>query len=452
MSGGVDSSVAAALLKDQGYDIIGITMVLSCSSKSSDRGCCSMDAAKDAKRVAEMLRIPHYTLNFKDEFQKLIIDNFIQEYKNGRTPNPCVRCNQFIKFDLLLKKAKELGADFIATGHYARIMTNDKCLMTNECLPSAYYKLLKGKDQKKDQSYVLYTMTQESLAHTLFPLGELTKEKVRRIAKEFKLPVAEKKESQEICFVEDDDYGRFLKDKISETAKPGLIIDKTGKIVGRHEGIIHYTIGQRKGIGAHAAKKYVTGIDLEKNAIIIGEDSDLLEKELVATKLNFISGIFPKKHIDLSTKVRYNGPDAPAELIPLNGKRIKVRFQKPQRAVTPGQSVVFYKGEEVIGGGIIEACLPAGREEINMEQKKAKFTLKSDQSYKSVYVAGDFTDWQDHPIMMKKGRGNTWSALAPMASGEHEYKFIADGQWMLDPAAPRRSNNIGSENSVIRVD
>jgi len=369
MSGGVDSSVAAALLKQQGYDLIGITMVLSCATKSSDRGCCSVDASSDAKKVADLLGIPHYILNFKHEFEKLVINNFVEEYKNGRTPNPCVRCNQFIKFDLLLKKAKELGADFIATGHYARIMTNDKLQITNECIPAGYYKLLKGKDPKKDQSYVLYTMTQESLARTLFPLGELTKEKVRKIAGELKLPVAKKKESQEICFVEDDDYGRFLKDKISETAKPGPIIDKTGREIGRHEGIIHYTIGQRKGIGAHAAKKYVTGIDLEKNAIIIGEDSDLLEKELVATKLNFISGIFPKKHIDLSAKVRYNGPDAPAELIPLNGKRIKVRFQKPQRAVTPGQSVVFYKGEEVIGGGIIEARPRRARRKLKWKKK-----------------------------------------------------------------------------------
>jgi len=362
MSGGVDSSVAAALLKEQGYDLIGITMVLSCSSKSSDRGCCSLSSANDAKKVADMLGIPHYTLNFKDEFQKLVIDNFIEEYKMGRTPNPCVRCNQFIKFDLLLRKAKELGAEHIATGHYARIMTNDECRMTNEGMPAAHYKLLKGKDQKKDQSYVLYTMTQENLVHTLFPLGELTKEKVRRIAKEFKLPVAEKKESQEICFVEDDDYGRFLKEKMPKAAESGPILDKSGKVVGRHEGIIHYTIGQRKGIGAHAVKKYVTGIDLEKNAIIIGEDCDLLKQELAAEKLNFISGIFPKKHIDLSAKVRYNSPAAPAELIPLNREKVKVRFRKPQRAVTPGQSVVFYKGEEVIGGGIIEACRQAGRQ------------------------------------------------------------------------------------------
>ena len=361
MSGGVDSSVAAALLKQRGYDLIGITMTLSCSSKSSDKGCCSMDAASDAKKVADILGIPHYTLNFKDEFQKLVIDNFIEEYKNGRTPNPCVRCNQFIKFDHLLRKAKELGAEYIATGHYARIVSPltrepvspfEKLANRQTGIPA--YKLLKGLDPKKDQAYVLYTLTQEQLAHILFPLGELKKEEVRKLAKEFKLPVAEKAESQEICFVEDDDYGRFIKEKLPEDAKPGAIVDKNGKVVGKHDGIIFYTIGQRSGIGAHTKRKYVIGINARKNEIIIGDDSDLFKNELTAFNINYISGNILENNLEVAAKVRYNSPEAPARLIPLGESKAKVEFLKPQRAVTPGQSVVFYAEEEVIGGGIIQ--------------------------------------------------------------------------------------------------
>ena len=345
MSGGVDSSVAAALLKKQGYEVIGVTMNLACSSKSSDKGCCSMSAAQDAKKVADQLGIPHYTLNFKDEFQKLVIDNFIEEYKNGRTPNPCVRCNQFIKFDLLIKKAKELGAEHIATGHYARIITNENSI----------FKLLKGKDAKKDQSYVLYRMTQEQLAHTLFPLGEMSKPEVRKIAKDLKLPVAEQEESQEICFVEDDNYGRFLKEKIPEAVRPGPILDKSGKQIGEHEGILFYTIGQRKGIGAHGERKYVVALDPQKNAVIIGEEKDLLRNELVASDLSFIAGEGPPKNMAISARIRYNSAEAFAELVPLSHARAKVKFKLPQRAVTPGQSVVFYQDDEVLGGGIIEA-------------------------------------------------------------------------------------------------
>jgi tRNA-specific 2-thiouridylase len=351
MSGGVDSSVAAALLKEQGYDLIGITMNLACTSQASDRGCCSLSAAQDAKKVADKLGIPHYILNFKEEFQKWVIDNFIGEYKNGRTPNPCIRCNQFIKFDLLLRRAKELGAEYIATGHYAKIMTNDKCLMSNE---SIKYILLKGKDPKKDQSYVLYRMTQEQLAQTLFPLGDLTKEKVRKIAKELNLPVADKAESQEICFVEDDDYSRFLKERIPECVRPGPILNSSGKNIGTHEGIIFYTIGQRKGIGAHGRKKYVIGLNVRKNAVIIGDNSDLLELELTASRVNYISGRTPAKKLEISAKIRYNSPAAAAKLSFLKGGKVKVLFKEPQRAITPGQSVVFYQGDEVLGGGIIE--------------------------------------------------------------------------------------------------
>ena len=371
MSGGVDSSVAAALLKEQGHEVIGVTMNLACSSKASDKGCCSISAANDAKRVAETLGIPHYTLNLKDDFKRFVIDNFVEEYKNGRTPNPCIRCNQFIKFDLLLKKARELEAEQIATGHYARIqpspkvscypMVNDyaplpegegvgKSPIINDKLGEGCWKLLKGKDPKKDQSYVLYRLTQEQLARTIFPLGEMAKDEVRGTARKFKLPVAEKEESQEICFVEDDDYGRFLREFVPEAVRPGPILDRGGNIVGMHGGIAFYTIGQRKGIGHHRGNpKYVVEIDRENNSIVIGDDEETLRKELVAEDISFVSGKVAAEPLEVTAKIRYNSPEAEAVLYP----DAKVVFKKPQRAVTPGQSVVFYKGDEVVGGGII---------------------------------------------------------------------------------------------------
>ncbi|MGB9612584.1 MAG: tRNA 2-thiouridine(34) synthase MnmA [Candidatus Margulisiibacteriota bacterium] len=351
MSGGVDSSVAAALLREQGYEVIGITMNLACSSQSYDRGCCSVSAANDAKRVANKLGIAHYVLNFKEEFKRLVVDNFIEEYKNGRTPNPCIRCNQFIKFDLLLKKAKELGVEFVATGHYARIINSQP--------QTSSYKLLKGKDKKKEQSYVLYRLNQGTLGHVLFPLGELTKEQVRKIAKDFDLPVAEKEESQEICFVEDDDYRQFLRKFVPEAIKPGPILDRSGNIVGMHGGIAFYTIGQRKGLGHHRGRpKYVVEINRVNNSIIIGDDEEILRKELVAEDVSFISGKLPKGPLEITAKIRYNCPEAEAVLYVGDreqgiGNRVKVVFREPQRAITPGQSVVFYKGEEVVGGGVI---------------------------------------------------------------------------------------------------
>jgi len=357
MSGGVDSSVAAAQLLEQGMEVIGITLNLSCTTNSSDRSCCSLAAAQDAKKVADLLGIPHYTLNFKDEFQKLVIDDFIEEYNNGRTPNPCVRCNQFIKFDQLLKKAEELGAEYVATGHYARIQPLSPIpfpLTKGEGEKGVRgYHLLKGQDPKKDQSYVLYRLTQDQLAHIFFPLGEMTKKEVREKARELKLPVAEKEESQEICFVEDDDYGRFLKKKIPEAVKPGPILDQKGKQIGEHEGILFYTIGQRKGIGAHGERKYVTALDPKKNAVIIGEEADLYKSEVAAEKVSFVSGEPSDENLDISAKIRYNSPAYPAELVSVSADKVKVRFKSPQRAVTPGQSVVFYQGEEVLGGGII---------------------------------------------------------------------------------------------------
>ncbi|MBI5399951.1 tRNA 2-thiouridine(34) synthase MnmA [Candidatus Saganbacteria bacterium] len=358
MSGGVDSSVAAVLLKDQGFELIGATMALSCSTSSSDRGCCSFSAAEDAKKVCTILGILHYTLNFKDEFKKFVIDNFIAEYKSGRTPNPCVRCNQFLKFDLLLMKAKELGAEFVATGHYARIQPltpySPSPLIRGKGIGAGGLKLLKGRDVRKDQSYVLYMMTQSALAQTLFPLGELTKEEVRKIAREKGLPVADKEESQEICFVDDDDYGQFLREAAPELIKPGNIVDKNGNIVGQHQGVAFYTLGQRKGLGHHKGEpKYVIGLDRAKNQVIIGDDRDTLGSELIAEQVGFISGQIPAHPLSVTAKIRYNSRAAPAVLSGLGDDNVRLVFTTPQRSITPGQSVVFYNGEEVLGGGII---------------------------------------------------------------------------------------------------
>ncbi|MFH1577079.1 MAG: tRNA 2-thiouridine(34) synthase MnmA, partial [Candidatus Margulisiibacteriota bacterium] len=325
MSGGVDSSVAAALLKEQGHDVIGITMQI-WPSKKAFGGCCSLEAVDDAKAVAARLGIPHYVLNFRNVFKDKVINDFIEEYKNGRTPNPCIRCNQFIKFDHLAQKARELGAESVATGHYARIVNS---------------KLLKGRDKKKDQSYVLYMMDQESLAHTLYPLGDLTKTEVRKLAKDLDLPVAEKAESQEICFVEEDDYGRFLKETYPEAVQPGQIVDKAGNVVGQHDGIAFFTLGQRKGIGHHKGQpKYVIRLDRENNAVVIGDKEDTLGKELIAEQVSYISGTVPKGPLAVMAKIRYNSSEVEAVLEP-ELCRARVTFEEAQQSITPGQSVVF---------------------------------------------------------------------------------------------------------------
>ncbi len=336
MSGGVDSSVSAALLKEQGYDVLGITMQI-WPGKKDFGGCCGLKEIEDAKEVCRVLGIPHYTVNYREEFKKYVIQNFIEEYKNGRTPNPCIRCNEFLKFKLLLKKAEELGCTKIATGHYAQIKDG---------------RLFKGVDQRKDQSYVLYMMNRESLRKTLFPMGEYTKEEGRKLAKKFKLPVAEKKESQEICFIDDDNYGRFLKENIPEAINPGDIIDQSGIVVGKHKGIIFYTIGQKKGIGAYGARKFVTKIDVLKNTITIGNDNDLMGNTLTADHVTFTSGQAPEGEIEVAAKIRYNSKESPA-ILSANDNIVRLNFKENQRAITPGQSVVFYKGDEVIGGGII---------------------------------------------------------------------------------------------------
>jgi len=351
MSGGVDSSVAATILKQEGYQVIGVTMQIWPSNKQAsevDRfgGCCGLGAVSDAKRVAYELGIPHYVMNFRDIFAQKVIADFCREYSLGRTPNPCIRCNQYIKFDTLLERAKGLGADLVATGHHARIEKDEA---------NGRYLLKKGVDQHKDQSYVLYPITQEQLEHSLLPIGNFTKQRVRQIARELGLSVAANPESQEICFIPDDDYPKFLKEHIPQAVKPGPILNEQGSILGRHRGILFYTIGQRKGLGISAKEPlYVTAIDREKNAIVVGSKQKVYGNKLIASGLNWITIAKLKQPITVKAKIRYRHKEAEAEITPWDKDQVYVKFKEPQMAITPGQAIVFYNGDTVIGGGTIE--------------------------------------------------------------------------------------------------
>lgn len=337
MSGGVDSSVAAALLKQAGHEVIGVTMKLT-NTPNSRR------AIADARKVAKKLGIPHQVIDLQDTFKRTIISDFCREYASGRTPNPCVQCNRHIKFGILWEKARELGADFLATGHYARIEKTNR----------GRYLLKKGKDKGKDQSYFLCQLNQEQLKCTLFPVGNLTKDKVRKIAQQMELPVTSRPESQEICFVTDNDHGRFLKDNYSGKIKTGPIIDWKGNKLGKHQGIMFYTIGQRKGLGISATKPlYVTAIEPEKNTVIVGPKEQTYSSELIADNLNWITDAVPKKSIKIKARIRYRHPEAEAIVRMINANNIHVKFAEPQMAITPGQAVVFYDGDTVIGGGSI---------------------------------------------------------------------------------------------------
>ncbi len=353
MSGGVDSSVAAAILLEEGYDIIGVTMQVwprvSCAEKQFDKACCSIEAIDDARRVADRLGFPHYVLNFRDTFQEMVIDNFIEEYRRGRTPNPCVRCNRFVKFESLLTKARGLGAEYVATGHYSRVVYDDSI---------DRWRLKRGLDNSKDQSYALYSMSQYQLAHTLMPLGTMAKDDVRALAAKLGLNVAAKPDSQEICFVENKDYPGFLKQHVPEVAKPGPILDMDGKVLGQHNGIAFYTIGQRKRLGISAKEPhYVVRIDTEKNAIIVGRNDDLYTKGLIATDLNYILFKSLNSSVAVTAKIRYNMKDSPALLTNVVEGQAQVIFDQPQRAITPGQAAVFYQGDDVVGGGTIDRIL-----------------------------------------------------------------------------------------------
>lgn len=374
MSGGVDSAVASALLKEEGYEVIGMTMCFNLPDSQTKRpNCCGIQGIEDARRVAHKLGIRHYVLNLQKDLERWVIRDFCSEYLKGRTPNPCIRCNQYLKFGVLLKKALSLDAQFLATGHYARIEKG------------RHYFLKKAKDKIKDQSYFLYRLNQEQMKHILFPLGDYTKKQVRQLAKKFNLPVADKLASQEICFLPDTDYRGFLKHRLSRVKqigevtlrdpegtlkkslhsghrlkdtdyadlKPGDIVDTQGNVLGRHQGIAFYTIGQREGLGiAKGYPLYITKIDAKNNRITVGAKEDAYVKEFLVKEPHFIFSPLKKK-VAPKVKIRYNHKEAEAEVVP-QGKQIKVSFRRPQFAVTPGQSAVFYDKDIVIGGGIIK--------------------------------------------------------------------------------------------------
>ena len=352
MSGGVDSSVAAALLRAEGHEVIGVTLNVwpkpaPSAQPEREDACCSLSAVEDARRVADSLGIPHYTLNFREVFAATVIKDFVAEYQRGRTPNPCLRCNEHVKFGALLDRAEALGADYIATGHYARIAYDGL---------RGRYLLRKGLDPAKDQSYVLYALRQAQLARTLLPLGEMTKAETRRLAAELRLAVADKAESQELCFVPDNDYGSFLRDQAGLAPPAGPIFDQAGRQMGTHRGLVYYTVGQRRGLGLAAGEPlYVIALDPERNALVVGPESTLYASCLVAEAVNLVAVPELPAPAMAKAKVRYRAPEAEAQVSQLPGGRLRVRFAQPQRAIAPGQAVVAYQGDEVLGGGTIAA-------------------------------------------------------------------------------------------------
>jgi tRNA-specific 2-thiouridylase len=362
MSGGVDSAVTAALLKEEGYDVVGITLQIwqEHAEQGKHGGCCSLGAVEDARRASAKIGIPHYVLNFRDYFADKVIDKFVDEYSRGRTPNPCVECNRSVKFEELLRQAENLGADYLATGHYARIRFNET---------TGRHELLRACDPDKDQSYALYTLTQQQLSKTLMPLGSLSsKQETRRIAREFGLALASKPDSQEICFVPKEGYISFLQEKAPAAVRPGRVVDTSGKMLGEHPGVAFYTIGQRKRLPAsNTGPLFVVSLDADTNTVVVGSDEELFASGLIADTCiwSAISDIHAvETPLAVDAKIRYNGAAARAAILP--GQEVgtvEARFATPQRAVTPGQSAVFYggQGEEtgqvVIGGGIISCSL-----------------------------------------------------------------------------------------------
>ena len=354
MSGGVDSSVAALLLAKEGYDVIGVTMRLWSTPDSPEasprhRGCCSVEDVDDARRVCQIIGVPHYYLNFEREFQAHVVDYFVQEYTRGRTPHPCLACNDKIKFNFLLQRALAMEADYIATGHYARVTERD-----------GHWCLLKGMDASKDQSYVLHTLRQEELARTLLPIGWYPKPRIRDIAREAGLPIADKPDSQDICFIPSGDYRAFLQERVTPT--PGDIVDPQGNVLGTHNGIELFTVGQRRGLGIQSdSPLFVLRVDADSHQVVVGTAEELLSDTLRASSVNYPAGE-PQGPTAVTVRIRYKASDVPATLYP-NGTDAVIRFDLPQRAVTPGQAVAFYQGDLLLGGGIIEGPgepVPAG--------------------------------------------------------------------------------------------
>jgi tRNA-specific 2-thiouridylase len=347
MSGGVDSSVAACLLKEKELEVIGATMCIGTPGRDGEgeTRCCGLADIEDARRVALQLGIPFYVFHLREEFEREIIDYFCEEYRNGRTPNPCILCNEKMKFGSFMKKALELGVDNLATGHYARVVLDER---------TGRYVLKKGVDKKKDQSYVLFSLTQDQLGRVLFPIGEYVKEDVRAKALQRGLRVHDKPESQEICFIHDASYHSFLQQRLDQSVEPGPIVHKDGMLLGQHKGIPFYTVGQRRGLGLAKGKPlYVVGIDREKNTIIVGGKEDVLADTFIVDSLNWIRPENTASPFPAHVKIRYNHPGSEAILSPRGEGEIEVRFRTPQKAITPGQAAVFYDGEAVIGGGWI---------------------------------------------------------------------------------------------------
>lgn len=350
MSGGVDSSIAAKLIKDVGYDCIGCTMKL---YDNEDIGinrlhtCCSLDDVEDARRVAAKIDMPYYVLDFKDGFKQQVIERFVNAYEAGKTPNPCIDCNRYMKFDKLFERAKSFECDYVVTGHYARIESDgDK------------FVLKKAVDDTKDQSYVLYSMTQEQLKHTLFPLGGMKKADVRKVADENSFINASKPDSQDICFVPDGDYAAFLEKHTGKKYEQGNFVDTKGNVLGTHKGIVHYTIGQRKGLGIAFGKPlYVMEINTSDNTVVLGDDDELFGEGLIASDFNWISGEAPKSDIVCKAKIRYRQKEQPAKVHVLTDGKVQIVFEEKQRAITKGQAVVLYDDDVVLGGGIIESPL-----------------------------------------------------------------------------------------------
>ena len=348
MSGGVDSSVAAYLLKEQGYDVIGVTMQIWQDEEETvqeeNGGCCGLSAVEDARRVAAALDIPYYVMNFKKEFQKYVIDYFMDEYLNGRTPNPCIACNRYVKWEALLTRSMEIGADYIATGHYARI----------DVLPNGRYAIKHSATRMKDQTYALYNLTQDQLKRTLMPVGEYSKEEIRAIAEKILLKVASKPDSQDICFVPDGDYAEFIRRESKKEVPEGNFVSTDGKILGRHKGITHYTVGQRKGLGlslGHPA--FVLEIRPETNEVVIGTNEESMTRFVKANRLNFMAVEDIEGEMRAFGKIRYNHKGAPCTVKRTGEDEILCTFDEPVRAVTPGQALVLYDGDYVLGGGTI---------------------------------------------------------------------------------------------------